>query len=146
MATPQEIRTASTAVNNLSEHVRLCEDIAKALIDVGWPLYSGWPLHSLGFFFGSTDHQRARNQVIQGCHTVLADIRRMRRTILSPDLVRVEAQVSRMLDCCSICPNKNHSQQQQGEPFTCLIQKQAQASKDGFRFQIDEKGQIIEQK
>lgn len=133
----------TTDLQQLPQVIQTCEQVAQAMIDTGqkWGPDSGFLA-----MLCPTDDARARYSVEQCCSAVLSRLKRIRRDTLSPDAIRTCSLVLQMKECCQHCPEANRVNIKDARQFACLIrQRFPKRAGSGFRFKLNEKGQIIEQ-
>ena len=144
MATQREINTVTAMLNVIPGTVENCHQVAIALVETNQRL-SKLIHRPLRWF--STDFDRARNQVMNKCAEAIRQIQNIRRKTLSPDLIRVTAQIAEICNCCRRCRSINLKNLKAGKEFTCLAHQPAQKDMiGGFSLKPDEKGQTKEQK
>ena len=122
-------------IRALPARIDTCRSIAEALIEVGRPLSED------GIFSLPTDFQRARSGVRDQCRRGREMIDAIRRNTLSPDLIRADAACERIESCCERCLRLNTRRLAEDEDFACEAKG---ASRTGLRFELNEKGQILE--
>ncbi len=143
MAKEHPARLAASVLAEIPQAAELCRQIALSLIETGqsW-LRATWFIAMVI----PTDYERARRTMIHNCGMALRDLRSVRRASLSVDAIHATANVRKVLECCRQCPEANRKNVEQGQGFECLVQQRlGQPSGDGFRFRLDEEGQILEQ-
>jgi hypothetical protein len=141
MATPRHIEAASKTLEDLAGQLARCEEIAQALVETGqpWDGRIGWLTEDL------TDFDRARRVVIKDLDEVGRQLRRLRRTELSPEAIRATGTVAEIRAACGRCIETNKANTAAGKSFVCLARNTvADRSNARTRFQLDARGNIIE--
>ena len=142
MATRSEIRRAARHLGEIDDMLANCADIGLALIENNEQWWQDWFCRLVD----SSDFERMRRQVMSSCQTSLGEVKRLRREIPSADLIRANARLHWLLDCCERCPAVNIERQQQGGEFQCLVAEQdITPDNSDFRFTLNDKGNIVEQ-
>lgn len=139
MATQLEINAVLGSLQRLPGLVTACQEIARALLETKQPLSRAdkpW-----GLIWG-TDYDRARRQIIRQCGLTQSQLRRIRRTDLSPDAIRGQAEIEKIRRACRNCLLTNRKAMEEGRAFRCLADEQSRRPGKGFRFQLDPNGNI----
>jgi hypothetical protein len=141
MTTQERIEAVLQSMERLPQAIVLCEAVALAQIESG---EAWWPA---GWFTESSDYQRARNQVIRTLAVAHAQMSWIRRSALSPDLIRADTRARRMLACCLECPLANARNLKSQQTFVCLTkQKGGKDALAPMRIALDSQGQIHERR
>ena len=144
MVTKEQIETISRNLQGLPADVELCHQVVMALIETNQNWFTADTNSPDNF---PAEYQRALNQVISKCSHLIQQLQNVRREILSPDAIRVTGHVTGILHCCHNCSQANQENISNGKAFSCQAQQQLkQTGKDGFRFTLDQKGQIVEKR
>lgn len=142
MAKRNEVQLTATMLHEIPRMVETCQQIAEALIETGEQWSSE---NSLFSSLLPTDYERARKEIIRKCVSACRQLRTIRKKTLSPDAIRARANISSVLECCGDCPVANRRNLANKKAFCCLVQARlGEGAKDGFRFRLDDKGQILE--
>ena len=89
-----------------------------------------------------TEWERYRARVsLRILQMALAIARVNTQGLPTPELIRARVQLERVKQCCSECANFNLKNVESHLPFQCLAQR---ATNQSFRFQLNDKGEIIE--
>ena len=141
MAEDIDAQQAAALLYETAKLVETCCQVAAALVET----HSSWARGGLLSLLAPTEYERARAQVLRTCEQVVPRLRRLRRKTLSPDAIRAGANISTALTACRQCPAVNRRNLAEGKPFRCLTRHCLQNKvREGFRFSLDGKGQILE--
>ena len=143
MATQAQIDRIRTLLSQVAATTDVCASLAVALIETGQPW---WNEGFLGRASNPTEYQRARQQILAAATEVFAAARRMRKTMLSPQLILAGAYVTSLCRCCEECPQVNRNRLTERKPFRCLLhERMGGNTPTQFRFRLENGGQIREQ-
>lgn len=142
MAKLNEVRLIARTLNDIPRIVETCHQVADALIETD----EQWSrTNQLFSWFFPTEYERARHNVTETCIFVQRQLKDLRKRTSSPDAIRAGAKVSNILECCAECPAANRSNLSNKKAFCCLAQARlGEGTKEGFRFRLNNKGQILE--
>lgn len=140
MATREELNNFSANMAALSQMIGGCEDLALAHIEVGEPWMKEWPMSALN----PPEFQRSRRAILDMSRGLIQQAARMRRNTLSPHLIRAHGQLQIYQTSCLQCPAQNQHHLASQEPFRCLLKERQALGNGGFRFQMDEGGDVRE--
>lgn len=144
MATQQQLNSISAKLDRIPEITQTCHDIALALIEANEKVSYG---SSVFGFIIQTEYDRARKQIISTCSSTIRDLRNIRRTVLSSEAIKATSYLSHVANCCKACLAENLGSMTTGKSFCCLIETASEENSiKVFRFKLNEKGQIIEQR
>lgn len=137
MATQAELNNLESSLKALASHAKTCEGVAIALIEVGGA-------ERLSGLLLSTDYDRARAAMITRAGNTIRDIVALRRTTLSPHLIRAQHQLMQMRKRCRRCRDCNLARLGNSKIFQCLLNAPSDQQDSPFHFELNEKGEIIE--
>lgn len=130
-----------TSISEARQLVQDCKQVQEALIMTGQPWMRSLPLYK----WAPTEFERAQRRLIDACNTALRQLYRVRRNNISPTAIRSTHILTQIRECCRQCRRINLNNKANGRPFECLAHAQlAQAKQPGFRYRLNEKGEIYE--
>jgi len=132
MATPDEISTVLENCNALNENILNCEPIALALIK------SRGRGRPYGYVF-RTDWQKIRESIFLFTKVINRQIKFLRKTVVSPDLIDKQSDIRKIRTACARCLKLNKQRLDQGGIFRCLLRP----PENQPRFRLNENGDII---
>lgn len=144
MAKARNPETVFSAAVEVSDQLKLCHEVALALIETGQP----WTTRlSSGQRRRRTDHDKARGQARQSLTSIIRQLKQIRRHEINPDAIRAACHFSNMKSACEQCAELNAKNLQAGRAFVCFAQQLAQhGMEDPCRFHLNEEGQIVERR
>ena len=132
---------AQSLLTGLATSQPNCAAIGEALTEVGekWCRPLGrWVL------FMATDYQRARQQQLENCRRALKQLHDLRQRGPHPALIHASDQVRRIQRTCRACPKQNKKSIEAGTGFRCLLTGPTPKREAAFRFNLNAKGDIVD--
>ena len=122
--------------------VRTCEATAQALIGTQRPWQSTNVFQLLAL---PTEYERLRGRVMSECRDLCVAVARLRRRTGNPEWIRLHHDLTRMLQLCPRCSRVNGQRLSRRAPFVCLLRENEPPDvTGGFRYRLDERGQLVE--
>jgi hypothetical protein len=126
----------------LNRLARTCEATAQALIGTQRPWLS---TNVLRLFVLPTEYERLRGRVMSECRDLCMAVARIRRRTGNPEWIRLHHDLTRMLQLCPRCSRVNGQRLSRRAPFVCLLRENEPPDvTGGFRYRLDERGQLVE--
>jgi hypothetical protein len=94
--------------------------------------------------FMATDFQRARQQQLENCRRTLSRLHELRQRGPHPALIHASDQVRQIQRKCRACPKQNKKSIEAGTGFGCLLTGPIPTRASTFRFNLNEKGDIVD--
>lgn len=142
MVTHQDLNLILRELREIPTLVKICQDVLTALAETDQPAIRSNYIISFCF---PTDYNRARAQLNKRFSGTKRRLKEVRRSTVSPDAIRALSYITQIKLCCNRCERVNRKNVQQGKAIRCQIQEKFEKdSKNGFRFELNQKGQIIE--
>lgn len=144
MVSKERLQGLATRLQGLAGKITLCGDVARALVETGqeWDSVVEPQLDRM-----LTDFGRSRQEMLSAAQMALGEMFEIRRELLSVDVIRASAYVTKIIEECQGCPRSNRSRIDAGQPFACAVLKRLESHMENpFRFSLNEKGQIVEHK
>lgn len=142
MTDAMDTNQAQAKLVALTRFARTCETTAQALIGTQRPWQSTNVFHLLAL---PTEYERLRGRVMSECRDLCVAVARLRRRTGRPEWIRLHHALTRMLQLCPRCSRANGQRLSRRAPFVCLLRENDPADATrGFRYRLDERGQLVE--
>jgi len=142
MVTHQDLNQILRELQEIPPLVKTCQDVLSALTETDQPAIRSNCVFSFCF---PTDYNRARAQLNKRFSGTKRRLKEVRRSTISPAAIRALAYITQIKRCCNRCERVNRKNVQQGNAIRCQIQEKFEKDlTNGFRFELNQKGQIIE--
>lgn len=137
----EEKQQLLASISEVRQGVQDCKGVQEALATTGQPWIQHLPMSMLA----PTEFERAQRRLIAACNNALRHLYRVRRDNISPTAIRSSHILIQIRTCCQLCRKVNLENKVNGRLFECLAHAHlVQANQPGFRYRLNEKGEIYE--
>lgn len=148
MATKTELRRIAGLVRKAGDEVERCAGVGEAIVSLGRPLVNE-PVHVKRFFrtevyVPPTHFTESQEKVIEVAKEARWELDYLIRERVTGDLVKAEARMEQIIGCCATCALENTKRIRDGKPFKCFAREGRGKGKDGFRFELNKDGDVVE--
>lgn len=141
MAADAHVKQAEDMLRQFTTNLPACGSIGEALTDVGETWWRAW---ARGLPILQTDYQRARRRTLAHCRQTLGQLHDLRRSSSHAALIHACDHVRRIQRTCRRCPKVNREQIAKGGAFACQLTGPTPARDTPFRFNLNAKGDIVD--